>query len=258
MQTEAQGGTDQKSAGVSRNTLLPLALQARSTWPLEAALAVGAVGKGKEQSSFHLLFRSCIFFFFPALSVYFFLLVKRGNMYSEIPRAGKVLVASLWLSWRADCSFSLTSHGYHLSILEPYRNWKPLLEAGIAAQEGKSLWDNTGFVKKERLSRIWQNGGRQRSRAMGLEVLLLPSFNIRGKCLDWGLIIVAGLFCSKFVITRPVCICGFMSCAAFWLNIYSFLTMKVSFSVQHALQELKHIALISPSILKHCGIVELL
>lgn len=93
---------------------------------------------------------------------------------------------------------------------------------------------------------------------MGLGVLLLPSFNVRGKCLDWGLIIVAGLFCSKFVITRPVCICAFMSCAAFWLNIYSFLTMKVSFSVQHALQELKHIALISPSILKHCGIVELL
>lgn len=63
---------------------------------------------------------------------------------------------------------------------------------------------------------------------MGLEALLLPSFNIRRKCLDWGLIIVAGLFCSELVIARPVCICGFMSCAAFWLNIYSFLTMKVT------------------------------
>lgn len=63
---------------------------------------------------------------------------------------------------------------------------------------------------------------------MGLEALLLPSFNIRGKCLGWGLIIVAGLFCSKFIIARPVCICGFMSCAAFWLSIYSFLTTKVT------------------------------
>lgn len=150
-------------------------------------------------------------------------------MHSEIPRAGRVTVASACLQRRAGCRFPMTSRGFYLSILESYRNGNTLLGAEIPAQEGKFLWNSTGVVKKEkRLSRIHENEDRQRSRAVGLEALLLPSFNIRRKCLGWGLIIVAGLFCSKFITARPVCICGFMSCAAFWLNIYSFLTMKVT------------------------------
>lgn len=123
----------------------------------------------------------------------------------------------------------MTDHGYQLSVLKSYRNRKLLLKAEIAAEEGKSLWDNRGFVKKKkRLCRTHKNEGRQRSRAVGLEALLLPSVDIRRKCLGWGLIIVAGLFWSKFINAGPVCICGFMSCAAFWLNVYSFLTTKVT------------------------------
>lgn len=43
---EASGGTGQKSGSGTQNSLLPLVVQARSTWPLEAAFAVGAEGKG--------------------------------------------------------------------------------------------------------------------------------------------------------------------------------------------------------------------
>lgn len=63
---------------------------------------------------------------------------------------------------------------------------------------------------------------------MGLDALLLPSFNIRGKCPDQGLIIVAGLSCSKFIIAGPACICGCVSSAAFWLNVSSSLTTEVA------------------------------
>lgn len=70
-------------------------------------------------------------------------------------------------------------------------------------------------MTRKRLSSSRENEDGQRSRAVGLEALLLPSFCIRGKCLDWGLIIVAGLFCSKFLIAGPACFCGFMSSVPF-------------------------------------------
>lgn len=54
---------------------------------------------------------------------------------------GSVTVADAFLNGRADCSFVMQAVG----IL--HCNWKPLLEAGVAAQEGKSLWNHVGFVK---------------------------------------------------------------------------------------------------------------